>query len=259
MQTILPRHRAARHCAARCCSTRRASVILGRMADLWVCDLGLAPVSRGARAAGGCAPRARPTRSRTRCCCSSTRRSTRAGGAPARTSCRRPRAFDAAHAIEIVDVDRGGSVTYHGPGQLVGYPIVRIGDVIGYLRALERAIIAALAREGVAAHGGGERPTGRLGRRAQDRLARRARLAARETHGFAINADNDLEPFAWIVPCGLPGVADDLGRARDRAHRDLARFARPRRRRARARARAPARGPRSRRERLAVAAGAPVG
>ena len=53
-------------------------------------------------------------------------------------------AFYAAQGIEIVEVDRGGRVTYHGPGQLVGYPIMRIGDVIGYLRTLERAIVAAL-------------------------------------------------------------------------------------------------------------------
>ena len=53
--------------------------------------------------------------------------------------------------IEIVDTDRGGKVTYHGPGQLVGYPIVRVDDVVAYVRSLENALVAALADEGVAA------------------------------------------------------------------------------------------------------------
>ena len=56
-----------------------------------------------------------------------------------------------AQGIEIVDTDRGGKVTYHGPGQLVGYPIVRVDDVVEYVRTLERALVAALAGEGVAA------------------------------------------------------------------------------------------------------------
>src|SRR3954449_8400923 len=53
--------------------------------------------------------------------------------------------------IEVHDVDRGGRVTYHGPGQIVGYPIMRISDVIEYVRTMERAVIAALADEGIAA------------------------------------------------------------------------------------------------------------
>ena len=108
--------------------------------------------------------------------------------------------------IEVVDVDRGGRVTYHGPGQLVGYPIVAIGDVIGYLRSLERAIVATLSGEGLAAAGAGERPTGVWvsGRKIASigvHISRRV-----TTHGFAINADNDLDPFSWIVPCGMPDV-----------------------------------------------------
>jgi lipoyl(octanoyl) transferase len=120
--------------------------------------------------------------------------------------------------IEIVDVDRGGRVTYHGPGQLVGYPIMRIGDVIGHLRMLEGAIVAALRSEGVACRGGGDRPTGvwtqnrkiaSLGIHVSRRVT---------THGFAVNVDNDLEPFGWIVPCGMPdvemtSVARETGRA----------------------------------------------
>src|SRR3954470_3478878 len=53
--------------------------------------------------------------------------------------------------IEVHDVDRGGRVTYHGPGQIVGYPIMRISDVIEYVRTMERAVIAALGDEGIAA------------------------------------------------------------------------------------------------------------
>ncbi len=121
--------------------------------------------------------------------------------------------FYAAQGIEVVEVDRGGLVTYHGPGQLVGYPVMRIGDVIGYLRTLERAIVAALQREGVAARGGGERPTGVWagGRKIASIGVHVSRRVS--THGFAVNVDNDLEPFEWIVPCGLDGVAmTSLGR-----------------------------------------------
>ena len=115
-------------------------------------------------------------------------------------------AFYAAQGIEIVEVDRGGRVTYHGPGQLVGYPIMRIGDIIGYLRTIETAIVAALAEEGVAARGGGDRPTGVWA--AGSKIASIGVHVSRRvsTHGFAVNVDNDLEPFDWIVPCGLPGV-----------------------------------------------------
>jgi lipoyl(octanoyl) transferase len=115
-------------------------------------------------------------------------------------------AFYRARGIEIVDVDRGGLVTYHGPGQLVGYPIMRIGDVIGHLRTVERALIAALAREGIAAEGGGDRPTGVWtgGRKIASIGVHVSRRVT--THGFAVNVDNDLEPFRWIVPCGLADV-----------------------------------------------------
>jgi lipoyl(octanoyl) transferase len=119
--------------------------------------------------------------------------------------------------IEVVDVDRGGRVTYHGPGQLVGYPIMRIADVIGYLRMLEGAIVAALASEGIAARGGGERPTGVWA--AERKIASLGVHVSRRvtTHGFAVNVDNDLEPFSWIVPCGLPDV-EMTSIARERGH-----------------------------------------
>jgi lipoyl(octanoyl) transferase len=112
----------------------------------------------------------------------------------------------AAQGIEIVDVDRGGRITYHGPGQLVGYPIMQVGPIIGFLRTMEEAIVAALGEEGIAARSGADRPTGVwVGER---KIASLGIHVARRvtTHGFAVNVDNDLAPFGWIVPCGLPGV-----------------------------------------------------
>lgn len=107
--------------------------------------------------------------------------------------------------IEVVDSDRGGRVTYHGPGQLVGYPIVVLRDVLEYVRSVERAIIAALADEGVDAcvrEGltGVWTPDGKI-----------ASIGVHvsrgvTTHGFAVNVDNDLQPFDWVVPCGIEGV-----------------------------------------------------
>src|SRR5579863_7355676 len=115
-------------------------------------------------------------------------------------------AFYAAQGIEVVEVDRGGRATYHGPGQLVGYPIMRIGDIIGYLRTIESALVAALGRHGVLSRGGGELPTGVwVGER---KIASIGVHVSRRvsTHGFAVNVDGDLEPFDWIIPCGLSGV-----------------------------------------------------
>ncbi|MGO9959970.1 MAG: lipoyl(octanoyl) transferase LipB [Solirubrobacteraceae bacterium] len=118
--------------------------------------------------------------------------------------------FYRARGIEIVDVDRGGRVTYHGPGQLVGYPIVSVDDVVGYVRTLERALVEALALEGVA--GARARPqdgpdyTGVWV--AERKIASIGVHVARgvTTHGFAVNVENDLQPFSWVVPCGLDGV-----------------------------------------------------
>ena len=112
--------------------------------------------------------------------------------------------------IEVIETDRGGKVTYHGPGQLVGYPIVRIDDVVAYVQTLELAIVAALAEEGIpdarARFDDGpdftgvwieERKIASIGVHVQRGVT---------THGFAINVENDLQPFSWIVPCGLDGV-----------------------------------------------------
>jgi lipoate-protein ligase B len=118
-------------------------------------------------------------------------------------------AWYAAQGIDVVDVDRGGKVTYHGPGQLVGYPIMRVDDVVAFVRTMERAIVAALADEGVEART--RTPEGRdytgvwTGER---KIASIGVHVARgvTTHGFAVNADNDLQPFGWVVACGLPEV-----------------------------------------------------
>jgi lipoate-protein ligase B len=110
-----------------------------------------------------------------------------------------------AQGIDVADSDRGGRVTYHGPGQLVGYPIVATRDVLEYVRTLERALIAALAdedvhadvREGLTGVWVGERKIGSIGVHVQRGVT---------THGFAINVDCDLQPFEWVVPCGIAGV-----------------------------------------------------
>jgi lipoyl(octanoyl) transferase len=115
-----------------------------------------------------------------------------------------------AQGIDIVDVDRGGLLTYHGPGQLVGYPIMRVTDLMGYVRTMEEAIVAALRDESV----DGTRPGSVDGREyigvwAGDRKLASIgvhRAGGVTTHGFAVNVDNDLRPFEWVVACGLPGV-----------------------------------------------------
>jgi lipoate-protein ligase B len=108
--------------------------------------------------------------------------------------------------IEVEDSDRGGRVTYHGPGQLVAYPIVAVERVADYVHALERAIVAALADEGVLAEARdvpftgvwvGDAKVGSIGVRVRDGVS---------MHGLAVNVDNDLQPFEWIVPCGIDHV-----------------------------------------------------
>ncbi len=111
--------------------------------------------------------------------------------------------------IEIVQTDRGGKITYHGPGQLVGYPIVRVDDVVAYVRLLERALVAALGEEGIRARARPEDGPDFTGVWVEDRkIASVGVHVARgvTTHGFAVNVEGDLQPFGWIVPCGLEGV-----------------------------------------------------
>jgi len=122
----------------------------------------------------------------------------------------RGEAWYRSQGIDIVDTDRGGKLTYHGPGQLVGYPIMRIDDVIAYLRTMEQAIVATLADIGIAAHARPEDGPDFTGvwTAADRKIASIGVHVARgvTTHGFAINVQNDLQPFGWVVACGLDGV-----------------------------------------------------
>ncbi|MCE5324556.1 lipoyl(octanoyl) transferase LipB [bacterium] len=110
-----------------------------------------------------------------------------------------------ANGVELVETDRGGDVTYHGPGQLVGYPIVRLreltGDVHSYLRLLEQSIIDTLAEFGLEGHRNG--PAGVW---VADKKVCSIGIAVRKWvtyHGFALNVDPNLSHFALINPCGL--------------------------------------------------------
>jgi len=133
-----------------------------------------------------------------------------------------------AQGIEVLDTDRGGLVTYHGPGQLVAYPIVQLrgygGDVHEYVRGLERTMTGALAEAGVRA-GVIEGLTGVWIQRRDENRPMYPEIGPSAgyprkigsiglhvsrgvtTHGLAINVNNDLQPFEWIVPCGIEGVA----------------------------------------------------
>jgi lipoyl(octanoyl) transferase len=111
--------------------------------------------------------------------------------------------------IDVVQTDRGGKVTYHGPGQLVGYPIVRTDDVVEYVRMLEAALISALAEEGVVARARDAEGPAFTGVWVDERKIASIGVHLSRgvtTHGFAVNVQNDLQPFGWIVPCGLEGV-----------------------------------------------------
>jgi lipoyl(octanoyl) transferase len=148
-----------------------------------------------------------------------------------RTTLPHERPFD---GTPVVDVDRGGKITYHGPGQLVGYPIVRLPDpgsspgrsrvgVVDYVRRVEEALIRVLAGYGIASG----RVAGRTGvwlgadgTRPERKIAAiGVRVAKRTTmHGFALNVDPDLSWFGRIVPCGIDdagvtSIAAELGSA----------------------------------------------
>jgi lipoyl(octanoyl) transferase len=129
----------------------------------------------------------------------------------------------------VIDVDRGGKITWHGPGQLVGYPIIALPDpvdVVAYVRRLEEALIEVCAGFGLAtgrvegrsgvwvaadAPGSGFRPERKV-------AAIGVRVARGVTmHGFALNCDPDLGAFGAIVPCGIPdagvtSLSAELGR-----------------------------------------------
>jgi lipoyl(octanoyl) transferase len=117
--------------------------------------------------------------------------------------------FYRAKGIDVIDTDRGGRITYHGPGQLVGYPIMAVTDVVAYLRTMEDAIVAALADTGVEAHARPQDGPDYTGVWVQDRKIASIGVHVSRgiaTHGFAVNVCNDLDPFSWVVACGLPDV-----------------------------------------------------
>jgi lipoyl(octanoyl) transferase len=122
-----------------------------------------------------------------------------------------PEDFYRAKGIEVHTTDRGGRLTYHAPGQLVGYPIMGIDDVGGFLRTMEYAIVSALAEEGVQARSRHDEGIDYTGVWVVDerKIASIGLHVSRgvTTHGFAVNVNNDLEPFSWVVACGLPDVA----------------------------------------------------
>jgi lipoyl(octanoyl) transferase len=118
--------------------------------------------------------------------------------------------FYRAKGIDVEATDRGGKLTYHGPGQLVGYPIMRIDDVHRYLRGIEDALVVALAGAGVDARSRHDEGIDYTGVWVQERKIASIGVHVSRgvtTHGFAVNVDNDLDPFSWVVACGLPDVA----------------------------------------------------
>jgi lipoyl(octanoyl) transferase len=129
--------------------------------------------------------------------------------------------FYRARGIEIVDTDRGGRVTYHGPGQLVGYPIMRIHDIGVHLRTMEAAIVSALSDYGIKARSRWDEGPDYTGVWVQDRKIASIGVHVSRgitTHGFAVNVTNDLAPFSWVVACGLPDVTM-TSLARELSHR----------------------------------------
>jgi lipoyl(octanoyl) transferase len=118
--------------------------------------------------------------------------------------------FYRAKGIDLVATDRGGRVTYHGPDQLVGYPIMGVADIGAHLRTIEAAIVAALSAEGIDAHSRSDEGPDYTGVWVGPRkIASIGVHVSRgiSTHGFAVNVVNDLHPFSWVVACGLPDVA----------------------------------------------------
>lgn len=112
----------------------------------------------------------------------------------------------AAHGIELVEVDRGGDITYHGPGQLVGYPVLKLSSIRGvvdYVRTLESLLIEALADLGVDASRSDGYTGVWVGNQKIAAIGVRVASGGVTSHGFALNVDPDLSHFAGIVPCGI--------------------------------------------------------
>lgn len=124
--------------------------------------------------------------------------------------------------IELFEIDRGGDITYHGPGQIVGYPVIDLRfwkrDVVAYIRGLEEVVLRALRRFGI---------TGARDREATGVWVEGAKICAMgvhisrwvTTHGFALNWTTDLRFFNYIVPCGLKRPVTSMERLGVRAER----------------------------------------
>jgi len=112
----------------------------------------------------------------------------------------------ATRGVQVFEIDRGGDVTYHGPGQLVGYPILDLAqhrrDIAWYMRSLEEVLIAVAQDYGIEAGRFAGAPGVWVG---NDKLAALGVHISRwvTSHGFAFNVNTDLRYFNWIVPCGL--------------------------------------------------------
>ncbi|AWS40272.1 MULTISPECIES: lipoyl(octanoyl) transferase LipB [Streptosporangium] len=123
---------------------------------------------------------------------------------------------DPSHGIPVLSTGRGGQLTYHGPGQLVGYLIVKLGEdegIVDYVREVELRLVSALDALGVPAERrdtppGSELLTGvwtkETGRKIISIGMRQSRSVT--SHGFALNVDGDLTPWDWAVACGMPEV-----------------------------------------------------
>jgi lipoyl(octanoyl) transferase len=124
----------------------------------------------------------------------------------------------------VIDVDRGGKITWHGPGQLVGYPIVRLAkptELVGFVREIEGALIAICGELGLST----QRVDGRSGVWVVDDSSQRkiAAIGIRvasgvSMHGFALNIDPDLSAYESIIPCGIDdasvtSLSKELGRS----------------------------------------------
>ncbi|OIO58635.1 MAG: lipoate-protein ligase B [Verrucomicrobia bacterium CG_4_10_14_3_um_filter_43_23] len=129
----------------------------------------------------------------------------------------------AKQGIEVFQTNRGGDITYHGPGQCVGYPIIDLNskrDLHRYLRDLEEVIIRTLKRFGLNA----TRREGKTGIWIEDRKIAAIGVAVKRWvtyHGFALNVNNDLTPFSGIIPCGIPiteGKVTSLKQETSQAH-----------------------------------------
>lgn len=110
----------------------------------------------------------------------------------------------------VIDVDRGGKITWHGIGQLVGYPIIKLknsADVVGFVRELENALIQVCAEFGITAQRYCERSGVWVRDEKSDRKIAAIGLRVAKgvsTHGFALNVNPDLSAYSKIIPCGIP-------------------------------------------------------